>query len=33
VSSDYFDLRTGLGLALISEEDATPVVTRTDQMS
>jgi tetratricopeptide (TPR) repeat protein len=32
VSSDYFDLRTGLGLALISEEDNTRVVAR-DQTS
>jgi tetratricopeptide (TPR) repeat protein len=32
VSSDYFDLRTGLGLALISEDDATRV-TRMDRMS
>jgi tetratricopeptide (TPR) repeat protein len=29
VSSDYFDLRTQLGLALVSEEDKTPLVTRT----
>jgi tetratricopeptide (TPR) repeat protein len=29
VSSDYFDLRAQLGLALVSEEDKTPVVTRT----
>ena len=33
VSMDYFDLRTRLGLALISEEDVTPVVARTDQVS
>jgi hypothetical protein len=26
---DYFDLRTQLGLALVSEEDDTPVVART----
>jgi hypothetical protein len=29
VSLDYFDLRTQLGLALVSEEDDTPVVART----
>jgi tetratricopeptide (TPR) repeat protein len=29
VSSDYFDLRAQLGLALVSEEDKTPLVTRT----
>ncbi|MGO9290882.1 MAG: tetratricopeptide repeat protein [Polyangia bacterium] len=29
VSSDYLDLRTQLGLALVSEEDKTPLVTRT----
>jgi hypothetical protein len=29
VSSDYFDLRAQLGLALVSEEDKTPVVART----
>ena len=28
-SSDYFDLRAQLGLALISEEDKTPIVART----
>ena len=28
-SSEYFDLRTQLGLALVSEEDKTPVVART----
>ncbi len=28
VSSDYFDLRTQLGLALVSDEDKTPLVTR-----
>ncbi|HEX7598670.1 MAG TPA: hypothetical protein VF518_10685, partial [Polyangia bacterium] len=29
VSMDYFDLRTQLGLALVSEEDDTPIVERT----
>jgi golgin subfamily B member 1 len=29
VSSEYLDLRTQLGLALVSEEDKTPLVTRT----
>jgi hypothetical protein len=28
VSSDYFDLRAQLGLALVSDEDKTPLVTR-----
>jgi tetratricopeptide (TPR) repeat protein len=28
VSSEYFDLRTELGLALVSEDDKTPVVSR-----
>jgi hypothetical protein len=29
VSSEYFDLRNELGLALVSEDDKTPVVSRT----
>ena len=31
VSSEYFDLRNELGLALVSEDDKTPVVNRTHQ--